>query len=152
MELTEQNECETIYYAQANDLNVGDHILANSIFPCKIKEKRTSKTGKHGGCKVTFVVTDIFTEKKIDLMCKSQDRVAVPIITKHEYQLIDINDETPAYLTLMSDRGENREDIQLPQNELGQRLQSDFSQGKDITIVIQKAMKFEGVVSYKINK
>jgi translation initiation factor 5A len=141
-----------IDYMQAFDLHVGDYIVVNKAYPCKIVERCTHKTGKHGGCKMSLVVIDIFTEKKYTPLHRSDEKVAVPIIKKMEYQLIDINDEKPSFLTLMSDKQEIREDIRLPDNELGNNIKTFFGKGNDVYITIQKAMNFEAVISYKINK
>lgn len=139
-------------FEQAINVNVGDHLLING-FPCKIMDRSTSKTGKHGGCKINYVGIDIFTQKKYAIIYRSSDNVNVPIITKDDYQLINIDDsEEPAYLTLMSNKQTVRMDVQLPQNEIGEKIKQEFNNGKDVTIIVQKAMSQEAVLSYKINK
>jgi hypothetical protein len=40
-------------------------------------ELRRSKTGKHGGCKISFVALAIFTGKKYEEMYNSTDKVDI---------------------------------------------------------------------------
>ena len=37
--------------------------------PCKVVDMSTSKTGKHGHAKVNFTGVDIFTGKKVRVLC-----------------------------------------------------------------------------------
>lgn len=138
-----------IEYKQATNIKIGDYMVINE-FPCRIVDRSTSKTGKHGGCKIHFIGIDIFTQKKYETLCNSGENVRVPIVTKRDYQIININDETPAYLSLMAEDKSLREDIRLPDNEMGQKINEEFVKGRDILVTIQKAMKQEMVVSYKL--
>ncbi|XWV25844.1 eukaryotic translation initiation factor 5A [Tupanvirus soda lake] len=54
MEDQVHDQSEKIIYEQAINIKLGDHIVIDKVFPCKIVEKRVSKTGKHGGCKNKF--------------------------------------------------------------------------------------------------
>jgi translation initiation factor 5A len=72
--------------------------------PCKIKSIATSKAGKHGHAKAVVVGTDIFTDKNYEDMAPSSHNIYVPIVTKNELALLDINND--GYLTLMNDEGE----------------------------------------------
>ena len=139
----------SVEHKQAINIHIGDYLLID-MFPCRIEDRKTSKTGKHGGCKINFTGIDIFSYKKYTTIHNSGETVSVPIVTKDEYQLVSINDETPAYLTLLSNSKAIREDVQLPENELGQKLLEAFNDGKEITITIMKAMNQEAVVAYKI--
>lgn len=58
----------------------------------------------------------------------------VPHVKREDYQLTDISDD--GFLTLMSDNGEIREDLKLPEGELGNSLRSDFDNGKDLLVSI----------------
>lgn len=57
----------------------------------------------------------------------------VPLVKREDYQLTDISDD--GFLTLMSDNGEIREDLRLPEGELGNSLRADFDNGKDLLVI-----------------
>lgn len=48
------------------------------------------------------------------------------------FQLTDISDD--GYLTLMADNGDLREDLKVPDGDLGESLRSDFDCGKDLLV------------------
>ncbi|XWV24607.1 mimivirus translation initiation factor 5A [Tupanvirus deep ocean] len=152
MEEQIQDPSDQVIYEQAINIGIGDHIVIDKVFPCRIMEKHVSKTGKHGGCKISFVGIDIFTQKKHTTIYRTGDKVVVPIITKEDYQLVGISDEDPPYLSLVSDKQELREDLRLVKDEMGSKIIEDYNNGKDIIVTTQKALNQESVVSYKINK
>jgi translation elongation factor IF5A len=151
----EATNSEPIIYMQALNINIGDHLVIDGC-PCKIIDRSVSKTGKHGGCKVNFMGIDIFTQKKYTVIHKSGAAVKVPVIIKNDYLLANIIEDEPSYLSLISEKQILREDIQLPSNDLGQKIMEDFINDKNndtnITVTIQKSMDKESVISYKINK
>lgn len=56
----------------------------------------------------------------------------VPHVKREDYQLTDISDD--GYLTLMNDGGDLREDLKLPEGELGTQLRSEFDNGKELLV------------------
>jgi translation initiation factor 5A len=117
--------------------------------PCKIVEMSTSKTGKHGHAKVHLVGLDIFTGKKCEDICPSTHNMDVPFVKREDYQLMDISDD--GYLTLMSDGGDLREDLKLPDGDLGNQLKSEFEGGREILCTVLKACGEECVIAIKTN-
>lgn len=61
----------------------------------------------------------------------------VPHVKREDYQLTDISDDS--YLSLMSDNGELREDLKVPDGELGTQLRSEYDAGKDILCTVLKS-------------
>lgn len=114
--------------------------------PCKIIDMSTSKTGKHGHAKVHLVATDIFTQKKLEDLSPSTHNMEVPVVKRNEFQLLDIDD---GYLSLMNNDGDMKEDVRAPEGELGDKLQSDFDDGKELIVTIVSAMEEEACISYK---
>lgn len=125
--------------------------------PCKIVEMSTSKTGKHGHAKVHLVGIDIFTGKKWDTsyigenffttlnfltfsfisehryedICPSTHNMDVPHVKREDYQLTDIDED---FLVLMGDGGDLREDLKIPEGELGGQLKKEFDEGKELLV------------------
>ena len=59
----------------------------------------------------------------------------VPHVKREDYQLTDISDD--GYLTLMSDGGDLREDLKLPEGELGAQLRAEFDFGKELLVCLK---------------
>ncbi|XP_075717711.1 eukaryotic translation initiation factor 5A-2 [Rhinoderma darwinii] len=114
--------------------------------PCKIVEMSTSKTGKHGHAKVHLVGIDIFSGKKYEDICPSTHNMDVPNIKRNDYQLIGINDR---YLSLLTDSGEVRDDLKLPEGDLGKEIEAKYEAGDEIMISVLNAMDEECAVAIK---
>ena len=91
----------------------------------------TSKTGKHGHAKVHLVAIDIFTNKKLEDLSPSTHNMDVPVVKRDEYQLVNIDD---GFLNLMSQDGNAKDDVKLPESEVGEQIQQFFEDGKDVRI------------------
>lgn len=114
--------------------------------PCKIVDMSTSKTGKHGSAKVNLVGIDIFTGKKYEDISPSTHNMEVPNVIRKEYQLVNIDD---GFLALITDNGEPKDDVKLPESEVGEQIQADFDAGKDLLVTVVAAMGEEHVLAYK---
>jgi len=134
---------------KAGSCKKGIHVLIKGN-PCKIIETSTSKTGKHGHAKVNITGIDIFSGKKYQESSPTSHNLMQPIITKQDYQLIELDNDD--FLSLMDENGSVREDLCLDpeDNELNNKLKDDFNAGKEITVTIQKCMQKEKVITYKI--
>ncbi|CAG8476169.1 1568_t:CDS:2 [Paraglomus occultum] len=114
--------------------------------PCKIVEMSTSKTGKHGHAKVHLVGLDIFTGKKLEDISPSTHNMDVPNVTRTEYSVLNIDD---GFLSLMNSDGSTKDDVRLPEGELGEKIEADFNEGKELLVTIITAMGEEAAISYK---
>lgn len=61
---------------------------------------------------VNFIGVDIFTGKKYEDCCPSSHKLEVPHIRRVEMILVNIDSE--GFITLMTDCGELRSDLRLP--------------------------------------
>lgn len=130
---------------QCSALRKGGHVMIKSR-PCKIVEMSTSKTGKHGHAKVHLVAIDIFTSKKLEDICPSTHNMDVPNVVRKDYQLVDIDGD---FLSLMDDGGDQREDIKLPEGELGDEIRTRFEGGDDLMVSVLSAMGEECAIAVK---
>ncbi|XP_077998402.1 eukaryotic translation initiation factor 5A-1-like [Glandiceps talaboti] len=133
------------YPAQCSSLRKNGHVMIKNR-PCKIVEMSTSKTGKHGHAKVHLVAIDIFTGKKYEDICPSTHNMNVPHVQRKDYQLVNIDD---GYLSLMDDSGDTRDDIKLPDNDLGKDINTRFSSEEVFMVTVLKACDEEVAIGVK---
>merc|ERR1711879_5639 len=131
---------------QCSALRKGGHVVIKDR-PCKIVDMSTSKTGKHGHAKVHMVAIDIFTGKKLEDICPSSHNMNVPNVKRTEYTLLDIADDD--FCTLMQADGETKDDVKLPTDDIGDKIRSDFDDGKELIVMVQVAMGEEAIISSK---
>ncbi|KAF7597093.1 Eukaryotic translation initiation factor 5A [Aspergillus hancockii] len=137
----------TTYPQQCSALRKNGHVVIKGR-PCKIVDMSTSKTGKHGHAKVHLVALDIFTGKKLEDLSPSTHNMDVPFVNRKEYQLLDITDD--GFLSLMDDNGSTKDDVKVPDNEVGEKINRMFhDEGKDCNIVVLTAMNEECAMECK---
>ncbi|GJJ08650.1 hypothetical protein Clacol_002869 [Clathrus columnatus] len=126
------------YPMQCSALRKNGHVVIKNR-PCKIVDMSTSKTGKHGHAKVHLVGID-------EDISPSTHNMDVPNVTRTEYQLVNIDDD---YLNLMSTEGNAKDDVKVPEGDIGQQIKSNFDEGKDLLVTILTAMGEESAISFK---
>jgi len=116
--------------------------------PCKISEMSTSKTGKHGHAKVHLVGIDIFTGKKLEELCPSTHNMDVPNVSRKEYQMLDISDD--GFLSLMKEDGDLKDDVKVPDGEVGEKIKKLFTvQEKEINVIVLTSMGEQVAIDVK---
>jgi len=116
--------------------------------PCKIVDMSTSKTGKHGHAKVHLVAIDIFTGKKLEELCPSTHNMDVPNVTRREYQLLDVTDD--GFLSLMAEDGNLKDDVKVPDGEIGDKINKLFKEDeKDTNVIVLTSMGEEVAIEAK---
>ncbi|CDF38123.1 Translation initiation factor eIF5A [Chondrus crispus] len=133
---------------QAGALKKGSHVVIKG-FPCKIIDYSTSKTGKHGHAKANIVGIDIFTGKKYEDISPSSHNMMSPVVTRKDFQLIDIDEE--GYVTIMDDKNETRSDLRLDfeNDDIHKKAKEDFEEGKDLLLTVLSALDTEKVIAVK---
>ncbi|KAH9996138.1 eukaryotic translation initiation factor 5A [Russula compacta] len=130
---------------QCSALRKNGHVVIKGR-PCKIVDMSTSKTGKHGHAKVHLVAIDIFTGKKLEDICPSTHNMDVPNVNRTEYQLVNIDD---GFLNLMTQDGTPKDDVKVPEGDIGTQISAAFEDGKDLLVTIVSAMGEEQAISFK---
>ncbi|GFZ49028.1 Eukaryotic translation initiation factor 5A-2 [Saitozyma sp. JCM 24511] len=133
------------YPMQCSALRKNGHVVIKGR-PCKIVDMSTSKTGKHGHAKVHLVAIDIFTGKKMEDISPSTHNMDVPNVRRTEYQVLDIQD---GFLNLMDSDGNSKDDVKVPDSDLGKEIEEAFEAGKDLMVTIVAAMDEEQAISWK---
>jgi len=133
------------YPQQCSALRKNGYVMIKGR-PCKIVEMSTSKTGKHGHAKVHLVAIDIFTAKKYEDICPSTHNMEVPNVTRKDYQFVNIDD---GYMSLMDDGGDTREDLPLPDNDIGKEIREKFESGDEFMVTILSAVGEEMAAGVK---
>ncbi|KAJ5929097.1 eukaryotic translation initiation factor 5A [Penicillium verhagenii] len=137
----------TTYPMQCSALRKNGHVVIKGR-PCKIIDMSTSKTGKHGHAKVHMIAIDIFTGKKLEDLSPSTHNMDVPNVLRREYQLLDITDDD--FLSLLKEDGDTKDDVKLPDNDIGKRIITMFKEeNKDVNVIIQTAMGEEAAIDAK---
>jgi len=137
----------TTYPMQCSALRKNGFVVIKNR-PCKIVDMSTSKTGKHGHAKVHLVALDIFTGKKLEDLCPSTHNMDCPIVIRREYQLLDISDD--GFLSLMNDDGDTKDDVKMPEGEVGEKIKRLFKEEeKDTNVVILTSMGEEAAIEAK---
>ncbi|PYI04965.1 translation initiation factor eIF-5A [Aspergillus sclerotiicarbonarius CBS 121057] len=126
------------YPMQCSALRKNGHVVIKNR-PCKIVDMSTSKTGKHGHAKVHIVAIDIFTGKKLEDLSPSTHNMDVPNVYRKEYQLLDVTDDD--FLSLMDESGSTKDDVKLPDGDVGERIVRMFrEEEKDCNVTILSSM------------
>nr|XP_057912556.1 eukaryotic translation initiation factor 5A-2 isoform X2 [Doryrhamphus excisus] len=135
----------TTYPMQCSALRKNGYVMLKSR-PCKIVEMSTSKTGKHGHAKVHLVGIDIFTGRKYEDICPSTHNMDVPNVARKDYQALDLSD---GFLSMMDDGGDTREDLRIPDNDIGKEIEKKLDAGDQFMVTVMKAISEEAVVGIK---
>lgn len=112
--------------------------------PCRITEIRYSQPRKHGHLKAAIRATDIFTSKQYEELSRGHLSIDVPIVTRKEYLVLDIDG---GYLSLWnSEKGEPEDDVKVPEGEVGEKVVEMWKKdGMDVWVMVLAAMGMEMV-------
>eukprot|EP00800_Vazella_pourtalesii_P004802 TRINITY_DN1555_c1_g1_i1.p1 TRINITY_DN1555_c1_g1~~TRINITY_DN1555_c1_g1_i1.p1 ORF type:complete len:156 (+),score=34.62 TRINITY_DN1555_c1_g1_i1:251-718(+) len=130
---------------QCSALRKGGHVVIKG-HPCKIVEMSTSKTGKHGHAKVHLIGLDLATNKKYEDLCPSTHNMNVPNVSRIDYQVTDVYE---GYLALMAENGDLKNDIKVPDGDLGKDISDKSERGDQFMVTVMKVMGEEWAVGMK---
>lgn len=95
--------------------------------------------------KVNLLTTPLFNRKYEDLS-PSTHNMDVPNVVRQDYALINIDD---GFLSLMLQDGSTKDDVKLPEGELGEKMEEAFDNGDELIVSVVSAMGEEHALSYK---
>ena len=93
-----------------------------------------------------MVGLDIFTNRKYEDICPSTHNMNVPNVSRKDYTLLNIED---GFAHLMDDSGDVREDLKVPDNDLGKEIQSKFDNGDEFVCTVLSAVGEEQIIALK---
>ncbi|KAL9550021.1 hypothetical protein MBANPS3_004914 [Mucor bainieri] len=128
------------YPMKCSALRKKGHVVIDGR-PCEIIDLSTSETGE-----VKLVGLDVFTGRRYNALSWPNQNMDVPYISYQDYSVVDISDDC---LTLMLDDGTTRDDIQLPDGELGLQLEGSFQSGTSLIVTVVSTMSQEQALTYK---
>eukprot|EP01089_Gocevia_fonbrunei_P015247 TRINITY_DN43_c0_g1_i1.p1 TRINITY_DN43_c0_g1~~TRINITY_DN43_c0_g1_i1.p1 ORF type:complete len:156 (-),score=40.50 TRINITY_DN43_c0_g1_i1:62-529(-) len=131
---------------KAGAVKKGSHVVLKG-HPCKIVEYTTSKTGKHGHAKARMVGIDIFTEGKYVEISPTSHNMEEPIIDRKAYVLLNVTDDN--YVHLLKEDGTTKEDLKLPEDDIGEEIKNLFANGTPLILTVLAAMGFEKIVKHQ---
>lgn len=76
----------------ASSIKKGMYVMINEK-TCKIVSITTSKTGKHGGMKVSLVGLDVFTQTKHIFMCAGHVALRAVDVRRNDYPLVAVYEQ-----------------------------------------------------------
>jgi len=79
-------------------------------------------------------------------MSPSTHNMDVPNVRRLEYQLVNIDD---GFLNLMTTDGNAKDDVKVPEGDLGKEIQAGFDDGRDLLVTIISAMGEEQAIAVK---
>eukprot|EP00732_Lithocolla_globosa_P003441 Lithocolla_globosa_v1_NODE_2777_length_1871_cov_14.307269.p2 type:complete len:151 gc:universal NODE_2777_length_1871_cov_14.307269:700-248(-) len=132
---------------QVSQLRKGGMVMLKNK-PCKILEMSRSAPGKHGHSKTHIIAMDISSQKKVEDVFPSHDRVPVPELTKKEYIVTNISQD--GWLNYMNDKytlSEVRLDLE---SQLGKKIWAKFEDDKELLVTVQSCLGEEAVIEFKL--
>ncbi|KAM0199642.1 hypothetical protein ACHAQI_012016 [Fusarium lateritium] len=147
IELGVEVEVDDSKTIQASDLRKNGYIKIDGQ-ACKVMELSTNTDGPDGEAQVHIITLDIFTQNKVERTYPSTENVIVPDIMRQEYTLIDITND--GYVALMAENADTREDVLLPDGELGDQIREEFDkEAGQVLVTVMCAVGTEKIVACK---
>ncbi len=59
--------------------------------------------------------------------------------------------QSDGFVSLLNESSETKNDLKLPEGELGEQIRTDFEAGKDLTVTVLSSMAQEQIIAAKEN-
>jgi translation initiation factor 5A len=130
-----------------NKLKKGGYVLLEGR-PCRVVDIAKSKTGKHGHAKANIAGTDLFTGRRYEAHLPTSHDIEVPFVQREDYALINIDGKHTQLLDL---QGNMREDVELGESEVSQKLQDLWESGEadEIIVTVLSSLGESKIIEFK---
>jgi translation initiation factor 5A len=115
-----------------NKCRIGGYVIINRR-PCRVVSLIKSKIGKHGHTKANFIGIDLFTDKKYEAHMPVSHEIGVPLVTRTECSLINIDQQ---YTQLVDIHGNMREDVEIGDDETSKKLVNLYQSSENCQIMV----------------
>ncbi|KAK4925164.1 hypothetical protein LTR66_016412 [Elasticomyces elasticus] len=122
----------TTYSVLVSALRKNGHVVIDGR-PCRLLQVSTTTEGRD------LVGEDLFTDQEIEASLPSDATVDVPTVSRKDYELVNVEVDE-GMLNLHDIYGTPRDDIPVPNGDLGDQIKSDFADGKQLVVTILSAM------------
>ncbi|KNG87074.1 hypothetical protein ANOM_005705 [Aspergillus nomiae NRRL 13137] len=127
------------HQSEASKLRERGHMVIDGR-PCAILKKSTLDY------QLYFVARDLFTGKELEATLDQDASVEVPQVTRMEFPLSYIDN---GFLHLIEPGGTEKDNVRLPDNEIGRQITEFNEAGTDVTVTVIAAMGEEAAISVK---
>lgn len=115
--------------------------------PCKIVDMAVAKVGKHGSAKAKITGIDVFSANKYEEIHPTSHNIDVPVISREDWICVDVSRD--GFASLMNEAGDTKEDLKVPDDEVGQKIRELLEGGSSVSATVLKAMGLEKIVDCK---
>lgn len=105
-------------------------------------------TSKHGSAKYIFKLAALGSNKKKSIFFHADDKVPIPVLTRQDFSLLDIEDD---FMSLLSEDDRLLEGVPIPKNDLGEVILSKFEASEQLIINIKGFNNDYEISGYKID-
>jgi translation initiation factor 5A len=127
----------------ATDVRISFLLPSNEFSPVPVAH-RTDLRARSASA--SCLAQQIFTQKKLEDISPSTHNMESPIVTRTEFQLVNIDD---GFLNLMDDDGNSKDDVKVPEDKLGKDIEEAFENGKEIVVTVVNALGEEMALAFK---
>ena len=132
-----------------NMLKVNDYIVIQDK-ACRIIDIVNEEIDNHEAYKRHIKAIDIFTGRNQEIVHTSDEVVKSLIITRNDYRLTELISEEGQWGCRLSLNGKIRDDIKIPNSELGELIIDIFNDSGDVNVTIMEALGLKKIIGFKL--
>ncbi|XP_054165138.1 eukaryotic translation initiation factor 5A-like [Oppia nitens] len=135
------------YQIQCSSLRKNGFVMIKAR-PCRVLEICTSLSHLVSFCSYLLIGNDIFSGEQIEAQIQESQYIDVPNIIYCDLQLTGISDD--GFVTLMNEKGDTRDDLRVPDGEMGTKIREEYGKEDNTVIVtVMSAVGEEAIIACK---